>query len=138
MAQRLGTANYMAPEQWEPEIRGPISFETDFTLDELANDGGWRYLGNVKTTAKSSSTGYTEWFLSKDPLHVRDTVRSRKPSNSCTSQNMDVPSGTVVGLERNPDNGFVLVRVHGIQDPIRVHASTIEHVTFGLAAGNWV
>jgi serine/threonine protein kinase len=29
MALRLGTPNYMAPEQWEPEIRGPISFETD-------------------------------------------------------------------------------------------------------------
>lgn len=26
---RLGTPNYMAPEQWEPEIRGPLSFETD-------------------------------------------------------------------------------------------------------------
>lgn len=29
MAKRLGTPNYMAPEQWEPEVRGPISFETD-------------------------------------------------------------------------------------------------------------
>ncbi|CAA3031771.1 E3 ubiquitin- ligase KEG-like [Olea europaea subsp. europaea] len=29
MTQRLGTPNYMGPEQWEPEIRGPISFETD-------------------------------------------------------------------------------------------------------------
>lgn len=26
---RFGTPNYMAPEQWQPEIRGPISFETD-------------------------------------------------------------------------------------------------------------
>lgn len=26
---RLGTPNYMAPEQWEPEVRGPITFETD-------------------------------------------------------------------------------------------------------------
>lgn len=25
----LGTPNYMAPEQWEPELRGPLSFETD-------------------------------------------------------------------------------------------------------------
>lgn len=29
MVLRLGTPNYMAPEQWEPEVRGPISFETD-------------------------------------------------------------------------------------------------------------
>lgn len=29
MARRLGTPNYMAPEQWKPEIRGPLSFEAD-------------------------------------------------------------------------------------------------------------
>lgn len=29
MARRLGTPNYMAPEQWKPELRGPISFESD-------------------------------------------------------------------------------------------------------------
>jgi len=29
MSRRLGTPNYMAPEQWQPEIRGPVSFETD-------------------------------------------------------------------------------------------------------------
>lgn len=28
-AIRLGTPNYMAPEQWEPEVRGPITFDTD-------------------------------------------------------------------------------------------------------------
>src|SRR6266508_1555185 len=25
LIQRLGTPNYMAPEQWQPNIRGPIS-----------------------------------------------------------------------------------------------------------------
>lgn len=25
----LGTPNYMAPEQWEPAVRGPLTFETD-------------------------------------------------------------------------------------------------------------
>lgn len=29
MTVRLGTPNYMAPEQWQPEVRGPMSFETD-------------------------------------------------------------------------------------------------------------
>lgn len=88
---------------------------------------------------KSSNTGYTEWFLAKDRLQVGDTVRSRKPPNSCKPENMDVPEGTVVGLERDADrDGFVLVRVHGIHDPIRVHISTLERVTFGLAAGDWV
>ena len=52
---------------------------------------------------------------------------------------MNVPEGTVVGLERDMDReGFVLVRVHGIHDPLRVHISTLERVTFGLAAGDWL
>jgi serine/threonine protein kinase len=29
LVQRFGTPNYMDPEQWQPSIRGPISFETD-------------------------------------------------------------------------------------------------------------
>lgn len=29
MVRRLGTPYYMAPEQWQPEVRGPIHFETD-------------------------------------------------------------------------------------------------------------
>ncbi|XP_019447557.1 PREDICTED: E3 ubiquitin-protein ligase KEG-like isoform X2 [Lupinus angustifolius] len=208
MAQRLGTPNYMAPEQHDPEVRGPISFETDSwgfgctivemlsgiqpwygcpvgriyqsvvekhekpqipsglpssvenllvgcfeydsrnrplmvdilsvfkrSLNELANDGGWRYLGNVKVTPKSNSTGYTQWFLSKDNLQVGDMVRSRKPLSSCKPQNMDIPEGTVVG---NTDNGSVLVRVPGIHDPLRVHVSTLKRITSGLAAGDWV
>ncbi|TKY58131.1 E3 ubiquitin-protein ligase KEG [Spatholobus suberectus] len=211
IAERLGTPNYMAPEQWEPEVRGPISFETDSwgfgctivemltgnqpwygcpvgkiyqsvvekhekpnipcglpssienilngcfeydlrnrplmvdilsvfqsALNELADDGGWRYLGNVKGVAKSGSTDYTEWFLSKDHLQVGDVVRSRKPFNACTSQNMNVPEATIVGLEHSADHGFPLVRIHGIHDPVRIHVSNLERVSFGLAAGDWV
>ncbi|XP_030951373.1 E3 ubiquitin-protein ligase KEG [Quercus lobata] len=211
-AHRLGTPNYMAPEQWQPEVRGPISFETDSwgfgcsilemltgvqpwrgkSVDEiyhsvvrkqekplipcdlpplleklltgcfeydfrsrplmtdilhvfkslqsaLNNDGGWTGLGTGSIMEKTSNTGYTEWFLAKDRLQVGDTVRSRKPPNSCKPENMDVPEGIVVGLERDADrDGFVLVRVHGIHDPLRVHISTLERVTFGLAAGDWV
>ena len=29
MVLRLGTPNYMAPEQWQPEVRGPMCLETD-------------------------------------------------------------------------------------------------------------
>lgn len=29
MSLKLGSPNYMAPEQWEPEVRGPVSVETD-------------------------------------------------------------------------------------------------------------
>lgn len=88
---------------------------------------------------KPGGVGYTEWFLAKDHLQVGDMVRSRKSPNSCNSKNMEVPEGTVVGLERDTDqDGYVLVRVHGVHDPIRVHVSTLERVTFGLAPGDWV
>ncbi|XP_040866905.1 uncharacterized protein [Glycine max] len=206
MAKRFGTPNYMAPEQWEPEVRGPISFETDswgfgctivemltgnqpwygcpvgriyqsvvekhekpnipsglpssvenvlsgcfeydlrnrpLMVDILSVFQSWKeseeeQQGNGKVIPKSGSTGYTEWFLSKDHLQVGDVVRSRKPSNACRPQNMDIPEGTVVGLERNADHGFALVRVHGIHDPVKIHMSTLERVTFGLVAGDWV
>ncbi|GAV85702.1 Pkinase_Tyr domain-containing protein [Cephalotus follicularis] len=212
MARRLGTPNYMAPEQWKPEVTGPVSFETDSwgfgcsivemltgvqpwcgrSVDEIYDsvvrkqkrplvpcglpppvenvlrgcfeydlrsrplitdilnvfkssqnavysDEGWTVPGSRIVTDKSSSTGYTEWFLSKDHLQVHDMVRSRKPPNSCKPENMDVPEGTVVGVERDSEgDGFVLVRVHGIHDPLRVHVSTLERVSHGLAAGDWV
>ncbi|XVE53602.1 hypothetical protein DITRI_Ditri03aG0015800 [Diplodiscus trichospermus] len=213
MAHRLGTSNYMAPEQWQPEIRGPISFETDswgfacsivemltgivpwhgksadeiydmvvrkqekpfipsglpppvekvllgcfeydfrscplmkdilhvFQSSEIGDEDDvcWSSLGSSTISDnKSSMTGYTELFLSKDCLQVGDTVRSRKPPNSCKPENMDVPEGSVVGLERGMDqDDFVLVRVHGIHDPLRVHVSTLERVTHGLIAGDWV
>ncbi|GLT43648.1 hypothetical protein SLA2020_175840 [Shorea laevis] len=215
VARRLGTPNYMAPEQLQPELRGPISFETDSwgfacsivemltgvqpwrgkSADEIYNhvvrkqekpfvpsglppplenillgcfeydlrmrplmkdilhvfeslqnvihdDEGWMSMENKTVLDKSSSrNGYTEWFLKKDHLQVSDTVRSRKPLNSCKVENMPVPEGTVVGSEGNTDErdgGSVLVRVHGIHDPLRVLVSTLERVTLGLAAGDWV
>ena len=68
-----------------------------------------------------------------------DMVRSRKPPDSCKPENMEVPEGTVVGLDPNSDqNGYVLVRVHGIHDPLRVNGSTLERVSYGFAAGDWV
>ncbi|KAK4349146.1 hypothetical protein RND71_031901 [Anisodus tanguticus] len=212
MSRRLGTPNYMAPEQWQPEVRGPLSFETDSwgfgcsivemltgsqpwsgkSVDEIHKavvqkqekphfpgglppavenviigcfeydfrnrplsgdifqaflsspeaaygDGGWRELGSRLNLDKLSGSGYSKWLVLKDQLQIRDTVRSRKPPNSCKPENMEVPEGTIVGVERDTErNGFVLVRVHGIHDPLRVHGSTLERVTFGLAAGDWV
>ncbi|CAM8967420.1 unnamed protein product [Rhodiola kirilowii] len=212
MARRCGTPNYMAPEQWEPDIRGPISFETDSwgfgcsivemltgaqpwcgkSMDEIYDlvvrkqekpfiptglppavenvvlgcfeydfrsrplmeniisifessqnavfsDGNWTGLGGSVVVEKSSSTGFTQWFLSKDSLQVGDTVRSRKPPNSGKHANMSVPEGIVVGLEHsNNQESYVLVRVHGIHDPVRVQTSALERVTNGLAAGDWV
>ncbi|KAJ4849994.1 hypothetical protein Tsubulata_016228 [Turnera subulata] len=210
MSCRLGTVNYMAPEQWQPEWRGPISFETDSwgfacsivemltgsqpwsgrSVEEIYDsvvwkqerpripeglpppvenilhgcfeydfrnrplvtdilhvfkssqnaaysDGSWTGLGS--TFDRSGGSGYTKWFLSKDHLEVRDVVRSRRPPNSRKPENMEIPEGTVVGLERETDRDcFVLVRVHGIHDPLRVPASALERVTSGLAAGDWV
>ncbi|XP_024985961.1 E3 ubiquitin-protein ligase KEG isoform X2 [Cynara cardunculus var. scolymus] len=195
MTRRLGTPNYMAPEQWQPEVRGPLAFETDSwgfgcsivemltgvqpwcgkSIDEIYNsvvkrqekphipDGLPPAVVNViigcfeydfrsrplmadilhvferTIVEKSNWNGYTEWFLSKDRLQVGDMVRSRKPLNSCKPENMVVPAGIIVGLDTDSNqNGFVLVRVHGIHDPVRVHGSTLERVTFGLAAGDWV
>ncbi|KAL8170506.1 hypothetical protein V2J09_022310 [Rumex salicifolius] len=226
MVHRLGTPNYMAPEQWDPELRGPISFETDswgfgcMILEMLTGTQPWCwksakqiynsvvinherpvipsglppavksvlsgcfeydfrnrphmqditrafqrtvlydlscmsifsnfdcssqeelpaeeqnvFLESIIITIQPAQIGgYTEWFLSKDHLQEGDIVRSRKSSNSCKHENMAVPEGKVVGLEE----GFILVRVHGYHDPIRVHSSTLERVTLGFAAGDWV
>ncbi|XP_062101707.1 protein KINASE OF THE OUTER CHLOROPLAST MEMBRANE 1 isoform X2 [Humulus lupulus] len=212
MAFRLGTPNYMAPEQWQPEVRGPISFETDSwgfgccivemltgahpwhgrSIDEIYHlvvkkhekpqipsglppavenvllgcfeydlrnrplisdilhvfkssqstifgDGGRPNPWSGTVIERSNSTGFSTWFLLKDRLQVGDAVRSRKSPNSCKPENMTVPDGTVVGLERDTEHGgFVLVRVRGIHDPQRVCVKTLERVTFGLAAGDWV
>lgn len=215
IVRKLGTSNYMAPEQLQPEVRGPISFETDswgfgcsiiemltgiqpwrgksadeiynlvarkqekpsipsglpaslenilvgcFQYDlrmrpsmkdilnafqslqnEIQDDDSWMNQENKTVSEKSpSKNGYTEWFLMKDHLQIGDTVRSRKSLNSCKPESMQIPEGTVVGLEETTDQnseGFVLVRVHGIHDPLRIHVSTLERVTSGLAAGNWV
>ncbi|CAK9164887.1 unnamed protein product [Ilex paraguariensis] len=212
MAFRLGTPNYMAPEQWEPEVRGPITFETDtwgfgcsivemltgaqpwfgksveeiyqcvvinqekpqlpsglppavqnvingcFEYDlrnrplpadilhafessknAVCNDGEWIGLGSRILIDKSNSGGYSTWFLSKDHLQVADTVRSRKALNSCRPETMAVTEGTVVGLEKDTDrNGFVLVRIHEMHNPRSVNISSLERVTCGLAAGDWV
>ncbi|GAB2284924.1 hypothetical protein Dimus_019377 [Dionaea muscipula] len=210
IAHKLGTPSYMAPEQWEPEIRGPISFETDSwgfgcsILEMLTGIQPWsgrsiqqiyqsvvlnqekppipsglpleienllsgcfeydfRYrplMSDILKVFKSfqDSLGIregmispvlgidavrptrTEWFLLKDNLQEGDIVRSRKASNSSKLETMVIPEGKIVGLEEsdNQDGGFVLVRVHGVHDPLRVQTSTLERFTYGFAAGDWV
>lgn len=52
---------------------------------------------------------------------------------------MDVPEGTVVSLESNSEkDGFVLVKIPGVRNPVRVLVSTIERVTSGFTVGDWV
>ncbi|KAL8189268.1 hypothetical protein R6Q57_028834 [Mikania cordata] len=208
---KLGSPNYMAPEQWEPEIRGPISVETDSwgfgccilemltgvppwfdkpvgeiynsvvvkqekpqlpnglppavenilsgcfeydlrnrplitdilhtfesSRDAVFNDGEWTGLGSrISADRRPVGSSESTWFLTKDHLQVGDIVRSRKVPNNC--KNMAVPEGTVVGLEKETDRGgFVLVRVQGIHNPLRVNITTLERLTSGLAIGDWV
>lgn len=87
----------------------------------------------------SRKSGYTAWHLLKDHLQVGDMVRSRKPMNASKPHTMDVPKGTVVNIETDTDkSGFVLVKVAGVCNPLRVHESTLERVTSGFAVGDWV
>lgn len=209
MSNSMGTPNYMAPEQWEPEVRGPLAvesdtwgfgcsilemltgvppwcgrsvqeiyqsvvynqekpqipsglppaienilascFEFDFrnrplmtdvlqalksSHDEVLMEGTSFISGSKMKNARLDQHCYTEWFLAKDSLQEGDIVRSRKASNSSRLENMLVPEGKVVSLEGN--DGFVLVRVHGFHDPLSVRTSTLERVTHGFAAGDWV
>ncbi|XP_009784374.1 protein KINASE OF THE OUTER CHLOROPLAST MEMBRANE 1 [Nicotiana tabacum] len=212
LALRLGTPNYMAPEQWEPDVRGPITCETDawgfgcsiiemltgvqpwfgksvqdiyrsvvinqekpqlpgglptaianvlngcFEYDlrnrplmvdilqtfessqnAVYSEGEWSDIGGTLSVDKTKTRGFTTWYLSKDLLQVGDTIRSRKLLNSGKSQDLAVLEGSVVGLEKDTDrDGFVLVRVPNLPSPLRVNTSTIERVTCGLAAGDWV
>ncbi|KAL4589090.1 hypothetical protein LXL04_001992 [Taraxacum kok-saghyz] len=208
MSLRVGSPNYMAPEQWDPEVRGPISLETDSwgfgccilemltggqpwsgksvseiynsvvlkkekpqlpsgllppaienvlngcfeydlrnrpliqdilqafesSSDTVSKDGEWIGVGNKTTINKPSGSFHSTWYLTKDHLQVGDTVRSRN-----NSKTMAVSEGTIVGLEKDTDrDGFVLVRVQGIHNPLRVNTTTLERVTSGLASGDWV
>lgn len=212
LALRIGSPNYMAPEQWEPDVRGPLTFETDSwgfgccmvemltgvqpwfgssvdeiyqsvvikqekphlpsglppavenvlkgcfeydlrnrplvediihafesSLNAVYSEGEWVGLGNKISADERNGSGYSTWFLSKDHLQVGDVVRSRIPFNCCRPQNMTFTEGTIVGLEKDTDrDGFVLVRVSGIHDPLRVVATTLQRVTSGFAVGDWV
>ncbi|KAJ3679137.1 hypothetical protein LUZ60_017148 [Juncus effusus] len=211
---RLGSPNYMAPEQFQPQIRGPIGFESDSwgfacaILEMFSGAQCWRgksfeeifeavvirrekpilpdglpvevrdviwgcfecdlrfrplmtdvlkAFNRHKNTDFSTSTftdpdsqnlarsargARTDWSLLKDKLQMGDTVRSRKSRNSCSrTESMHIPEGSIVGQEEEEDlqgHCFFLVRVHGIHDPLRVHSSSIERVSFGFAVGDWV
>ncbi|KAH9317981.1 hypothetical protein KI387_019750 [Taxus chinensis] len=203
---RLGTPNYMAPEQWEADVRGPISCETDcwgfgcsivemFTgirpwygksaeeiyaavvirrekpkvpsglpcaiesvlkgcfeydfrnrpsiadiLFALKNpnatfgDSGWICVRD-KSELKGSDVQNCNWLFLKDKLRVGDYVRSRKVANLNKPEDMSTVEGTIVGM--NSDM-YVLVRVHGLHDPLRMHSSNLERVSLGFGAGDWV
>lgn len=77
MALRLGTPNYMAPEQWEPEVRGPISLETDT----------WGFGCSIVEML----TGIQPWFgKSIDEIHHSVVIKQVKPY---------IPSGLPPAME---------------------------------------
>lgn len=77
MTLRLGTPNYMAPEQWEPEIRGPISVETD----------SWGFGCSILETL----TGVQPWFgKSVEEIYHSVVVKQEKPN---------IPSGLPFAVE---------------------------------------
>lgn len=70
LAVRLGTPNYMAPEQWQPGVRGPISYETD----------SWGFACSIIEML----TGTPPW-LGKSPeeIHHAVVIRKEKPQVPC-------------------------------------------------------
>jgi hypothetical protein len=70
---------------------------------------------------------------------VGDIVRSRKQINAHKPKTTEFPEGTVVALESGDDrDSFVLVKIPGVHNPLRVQVSTVERVTFNLAIGDQV
>ncbi|GFP92024.1 E3 ubiquitin-protein ligase keg [Phtheirospermum japonicum] len=66
LAFRLGTPNYMAPEQWQPGVRGPISHETD----------SW----GLACSVIEMLTGSQPWFgQSVEEIYQAVVVRKEKP-----------------------------------------------------------
>ncbi|CAL5440100.1 unnamed protein product [Camellia sinensis] len=66
LAFRLGTPNYMAPEQWEPEVRGPITFETDT----------W----GLGCSIVEMLTGVQPWFgMSIEEIYRSVVIKQEKP-----------------------------------------------------------
>lgn len=66
VALRLGTPNYMAPEQWEPEVRGPVSVETD----------SWGFACSIVEML----TGVQPWFgKSIEEIYRSVVIKQEKP-----------------------------------------------------------
>uniref|UniRef100_A0ACD6A6D7 Uncharacterized protein n=1 Tax=Avena sativa TaxID=4498 RepID=A0ACD6A6D7_AVESA len=148
LIQRLGTPNYMAPEQWQPNIREVLcsacffkcfSFVSLYSAKDVDyNNIDWDNPENLRAERPTQPSGIN-WSHYKDKLQIGDKVRSRKLKTSCTHETMQIPDGTIVGLEEDGErDGYILVRVHGLHDPLKVRSSAVERVTYGFAAGDWV
>lgn len=77
MVLRHGTPNYMAPEQWEPDVRGPMSFETD----------SWGFGCSIVEML----TGSPPWFgKSIEEIYQSVVIKEEKP---------EIPSGLPLAVE---------------------------------------
>lgn len=66
LTRRLGSPNYMAPEQWQPDETGPISFETD----------SWGFGCSIVEML----TGLQPWFgMSVDEIYNSVVRKQEKP-----------------------------------------------------------
>lgn len=105
----------------------------------VSSDGESLNSGSRALRDKVSDDGCTTWSLLKDHIEVGDMVRSRKPFNSCKPKTLDIPEGKVVALESDGHrDSFVLVKIPGAHNPLRLQVSTIERVTSDFAVGDWV
>ncbi|KAL0319129.1 UNVERIFIED_CONTAM: hypothetical protein Sangu_2069100 [Sesamum angustifolium] len=103
------------------------------------NEGSWSGPGSNLYVDKLPRGGFSKWFLSKNPLQVGDTVRSRKALNTCKPLSLAVTEGVVVGIEKDSDrDGYVLVQIPNRHNQLRVNILALERVTSGFASGDWV
>ncbi|KAE9609243.1 putative protein kinase TKL-Pl-1 family [Lupinus albus] len=76
MPNMFGTPNYMAPEQWQPEIRGPISFETDSwgfgctIVEMLTGHEKPHFPSGLPSSIENILSGCLEYDLRNRPLMV--------------------------------------------------------------------
>jgi hypothetical protein len=96
---------------------------------------GWDSFENLMVD-KPPMANHINW-LRKNKLQVGAKVRSRKLKISCLHETMEIPNGTVVGVDDDGGrDAYALVRVHGLHNALKVRCSTVERVSYGLVAGD--
>jgi hypothetical protein len=87
---------------------------------------------------KPPMANHINW-LWKNKLQVGGKVRSRKLEISCRPETMEMPNGTIVGVDDDEERDtYVLVRVYGLHNALKVRCSTVERVSYGLIVGDLV
>jgi hypothetical protein len=96
---------------------------------------GWDSFENLMVD-KPPMANHINW-LRKNKLQVGDKVRSRKLEISCRPETMEIPNEIVVGVDDDEGcDAYVLVRVFGLHNALKVRCSTVERVSYGFVAGD--